>query len=51
MARCPPHPSLESGHVNDYYCIRPRQATGQTAAITPSRMPKSDSWRCTAWSV
>jgi hypothetical protein len=33
------------------YCIRPRQATGQTAAITPARMPKSDSCRWTAWSV
>jgi hypothetical protein len=37
--------------VTTNYCMRPRQATGQTEAMTPSRMPKSDSWRCTAWSV
>ncbi|MDF2759395.1 MAG: hypothetical protein K0S99_2027 [Thermomicrobiales bacterium] len=37
--------------VTTTYCMRPRQATGQTEAMTPSRMPKSDSWRWTAWSV
>jgi hypothetical protein len=33
------------------YCSFPRHATGQTAMITPSRIPNRFSCRCTAWSV